>query len=651
MAIVTTGWKFPGTVVNGVSGETGTNDWTSPTNISADDGNEASSAFAGTRTRTLRASNFGFTSSDIPAGATINGIEVRIERRESDANRISDASLFLVPDASGGNVSGRVGSNKADTATKWPTSAAVASYGSSSDGWSAGLTRAQVISANFAVDFEAQSTLGGIGYVDYLQVRITWELASITGDANIIEAGDTVIGGSAYMPALALDFITSETPDPRIVFSGGANGTRVNAAGQIVAASAPRYDYDPVTREAKGLLIEEARTNYLIQSEFATGLPASRGGSVSAVAFAGLISGTGLAFGYDGVTSAYFYVTNYAVPASSLRVISVFVRMDDGGAPVFGSNGTHTPANDFVFNLGNLVLSPTAANGGKIEDYGGGLYRVSLAVTTNASPSSNCGVIKYNDNSPRTFTCSGIMVEAGTAPSSYIATGAAQVTRTTDSAVISGGDFSAWYNQDVGTLIAAFDRNPGLDSTDRSAVGLDTGSAASRIILYSPTVGRAIGVTGGVTSFFFSNLGAVTAGGRHAIGLAYVLDDFAACMNGGPLSTDASGAVPAANRMVIGGGSGVSALNGHVRWLRYYNERLPNAALQALTTLITGTGSLAEANDNAAGTGRVKVKGTAAIVEGDDVAAGSGETGIHLTTPRGRIAVGGVSRLSNRIAR
>ncbi len=472
----------------------------------------------------------------------------------------------------------------------------------------------------------------------------------IAGDANIIEGADTATGGSAYVPALALDFIASETPDPRITFSGGANGTRVNAAGQIVAASAPRYDYDPVTRDAKGLLIEESRTNYLIQSEFSTGLPASRGGSIGAVAFAGLLSGTGLSVQNANPTTTYFYVTNYSVPASSPRVISVFVRMDDGGPPSFGATANQSALNDFVFNLGGAVFAPHPANGGLVEDYGGGLYRVSMAVTTTASPNTSCGVIKYPANSTRSFTCSGIMVEAGTAPSSYIATGAAQVTRTTDSAVISGTDFSGWYNQDAGSLIVSFDRNVGLDAVDRSAVTVDVGSASSRIIAYSQSTGRAIGVTGGSTSFLFTNLGPITAGSRNALALAYANDDFAACMNGGALSADPSGAVPTANRMAIGGGSGVSALNGHVRRIRYFNERLPNAILLALTKPITGSGVPTEANDNASGTGRVKVQGTAAIVEGDDVAAGSGETGISLVTPSSRIALSGFSRLSNRIA-
>jgi hypothetical protein len=63
------------------------------------------------------------------------------------------------------------------------------------------------------------------------------------------------------LPTASFDFITSENPDPRIAASGGANGTRVNRTGMIVAGTAPRYDYDPVTLAARGVLVEEARTN------------------------------------------------------------------------------------------------------------------------------------------------------------------------------------------------------------------------------------------------------------------------------------------------------------------------------------------------------------------------------------------------------
>ncbi|WP_296734999.1 hypothetical protein [Variovorax sp.] len=47
------------------------------------------------------------------------------------------------------------------------------------------------------------------------------------------------------------------------ISSGGANGTRVSSLGFIEPAVAPRLNHDPVTKTAKGLLIESGRTNML----------------------------------------------------------------------------------------------------------------------------------------------------------------------------------------------------------------------------------------------------------------------------------------------------------------------------------------------------------------------------------------------------
>lgn len=64
-------------------------------------------------------------------------------------------------------------------------------------------------------------------------------------------------------PTLNLDFANSQVLDPRITFSRGSIGTRVNRNGliEVVPANQPRFDYDPISGECKGLLIEEGRTN------------------------------------------------------------------------------------------------------------------------------------------------------------------------------------------------------------------------------------------------------------------------------------------------------------------------------------------------------------------------------------------------------
>lgn len=74
------------------------------------------------------------------------------------------------------------------------------------------------------------------------------------------------------LPKLALDFTTASL-DPRITFtrttSASNPATYINSSGTITAATnnQPRFDYDPVTLLCKGLLIEESRTNSLLNTD------------------------------------------------------------------------------------------------------------------------------------------------------------------------------------------------------------------------------------------------------------------------------------------------------------------------------------------------------------------------------------------------
>src|SRR4029077_17321879 len=56
--------------------------------------------------------------------------------------------------------------------------------------------------------------------------------------------------------------------DPRPTFTRASTATYFDASGtmQTAATNAPRFDYDPVTHALRGLLIEEQRTNLLLNS-------------------------------------------------------------------------------------------------------------------------------------------------------------------------------------------------------------------------------------------------------------------------------------------------------------------------------------------------------------------------------------------------
>lgn len=83
---------------------------------------------------------------------------------------------------------------------------------------------------------------------------------------NLIPLIGTVL--PAINPSLNLDFANGKQLDPRITFSRNTVATYINKYGLLVSAASnvPRFDYDPITKKPLGLLIEEIRTNSLLNS-------------------------------------------------------------------------------------------------------------------------------------------------------------------------------------------------------------------------------------------------------------------------------------------------------------------------------------------------------------------------------------------------
>lgn len=69
-------------------------------------------------------------------------------------------------------------------------------------------------------------------------------------------------------PSLDLSFMTPGSMPSGVTFTRASTGTYFDAAGtlQTATTNTPRWDYDPVTHVLRGMLIEEARTNLLLNS-------------------------------------------------------------------------------------------------------------------------------------------------------------------------------------------------------------------------------------------------------------------------------------------------------------------------------------------------------------------------------------------------
>ncbi|KKT38937.1 MAG: Secreted protein [Candidatus Collierbacteria bacterium GW2011_GWF2_44_15] len=156
----------------------GTVTWSSPTNIYADTNYATAALGKSAVSHYLKATNFGFT---IPDNSTINGITVTIDRREGNtqaAGGIKDNEVKLVDDT--GVI---LSTSRADTATFWPTSDGIVSYGGVSDNWgeTAGFwTSAKINDLDFGVVISVINTKvsgGGAAedaLVDYIQITVTY---------------------------------------------------------------------------------------------------------------------------------------------------------------------------------------------------------------------------------------------------------------------------------------------------------------------------------------------------------------------------------------------------------------------------------------------------------------------------------------------
>lgn len=134
------------------SSNIGNQDWLNPGNARTSNNSHATADLAANAaTDYLLCNGFGLA---LPAGATVNGITVGIERRSSNPNTHRDAALYLVK---GGATTG---SNLADTATEYPNSDAVASYGGAGALWGTTWSAAEVNAANFGVAFSARNANG-----------------------------------------------------------------------------------------------------------------------------------------------------------------------------------------------------------------------------------------------------------------------------------------------------------------------------------------------------------------------------------------------------------------------------------------------------------------------------------------------------------
>jgi hypothetical protein len=389
-----------------------------------------------------------------------------------------------------------------------------------------------------------------------------------------------------------------------VTFTRASSATYVDSAGVIRTATTdePRFDHNPTTGESLGLLVEEQRTNSILQSQDFSTTWTNTGSSENInVAVAPDGTQTADALVDTAVSEAHNFSQSVAgLSGSTSYTFSCYMKKGskDFGALIFSPNaswGTGSGASVF-FNLSTGTVNTTSSATASIQALPDGWYRCTATATTVASPgtvsmrigSSLTGSVQtYTGSADEAIYLWGAQLEAGAFPTSYIPTTTATVTRSADVASISGSNFSSWFNAAATTLYAEYATANNIFTAFPSIASLSNGTNGNRIQLsHSSGARRFVVDSGGVSQVDSGGaLGAISANVSAKFAAAVQNADFSAIATGATLFTQSSGSMPSGvDRLVIGAdGASASLLSGAIRRITYWPQRLPNSTLQAIT--------------------------------------------------------------------
>ena len=394
-----------------------------------------------------------------------------------------------------------------------------------------------------------------------------------------------------YPPALSLDFLGSATTDiAGVTFTRSSAATYFNSSGVLSTAgsNAPRFDYDPVTLAAKGLLIEESRTNLVSYSEdidnafwnkFGTTVSANATAAPNGTTTADKIiedtsnGGHQFAKGMGTIVGTYT-ISAYVKAAGRYK-----------GYLQFYSTGGN--ANIFF----NLQAGTIVSGSGTMTAVGNGWYRVTATATFTSAVATIYCVIQ-RDDSATSYTGDGtsglhvwgLQLEAGAFATSYIPTTSGSAARSADVATM---PTAGWYNQSEGTIFAQAISNA-QSATNQAVLQVDAADAG-RTLIYRPISADTMYVqtdsNAGATQVAMSS-GNITSGSSFKVAYAYAVNNFAASLNGANAVVDVSGEVPTGiSTLRIGDIKTANrTLNGYIQRIVYWPKALSSAQLQALST-------------------------------------------------------------------
>lgn len=388
--------------------------------------------------------------------------------------------------------------------------------------------------------------------------------------------------GTRNGPSLDLNFLTGAL-DSRVTFSRASAAWAFNSAGVLTsrATDVPRFDYDPVTLAAKGLLLEEARTNLLLRSaEFDNATWARVRSDVTpnaVVAPDGTITADKL---LESAAVGSAYVEQSATLTATPHTFSVYAKAAEKTFIQIYLVDSGIVAGSTV--KVNLSTGAIVSGAGVVQALPNGWYRVSSTGT----PLAGAGKVRIVIDEPEDGLGTsglylwGAQLEAGAFATSYIPTTTAAVVRAVDICHVLTSAFL--FNAEAGTVFAEF--TPRGVTGLQTVVYLDDTTNNERMGIRASAGTNAMLAVDGAATQVNASIGTVVAGTTYKVAMSYVLNDFAGCQNGGTVATDTVVTLPTVTRFLIGSRlSGSEVMSGHYRQARYWPTRRSNTDLQALT--------------------------------------------------------------------
>lgn len=442
------------------------------------------------------------------------------------------------------------------------------------------------------------AAVGDSIYVFGPQVELSSTYSSYikTTASAVSRAADTNICIKKLVPTSQSSFLENMRMSSGTYFDS-------NGVMQTAAANVPRFDYDPVTHAAKGILVEESRTNLQKYSnDFSNAGWIKTRVSVTSNTFLAP-DGTNTAFTLTEDTSSN---TSHALQGAPITfsatsyTATAFLRSKERSWVVLRLG---TPADNInaYFNIqtGTIGSKGAGTTSATITPLGNGWYRCSVTGNSSAvyeypisiyPSTANGGVIYTGDGASGLYVW-GAQVEQGSFPSSYIPTTSAAVTRAADYSI----GFSDLYNhQGDGTLVTTC-QPMGVGTTNvQPVVTLMNVFSSPRDIVgvylddntaNDPMVGKI--TTGGVTA----DLGSIDTltTNTSKIALAYASGDSIIYKDAVAGTTGAPTAFGGyTGRINFGINNSMEPatpyFNGWIKDFKYYPKRITNAELQRITT-------------------------------------------------------------------